>query len=66
MMMREICRYLWQYYNPALFSMLTSKVTGSGAPTAHTTKHCVAMLTLTTIISNRNLVDFYACSVQLL
>ena len=66
MMMREICRYLWQYYNPALISMLTSKVKGSGAPTTHTTKRCVAMLSLTKIIGNRKLVDLIACSEQLL
>jgi len=63
MMMRNICRYRRQNYNPAIFSIQTSKVTGSGAATVHTMKHCVAMLTLTTIIGNRNMVGFYACSV---
>jgi len=66
MMMREICRYLRQSYNPALFSMLTPKVKGSGAPTAHATKRCVAMPALTKIIGNRKLADLYACSEQLL
>jgi hypothetical protein len=66
MMMREICRYLWQYYNSALFSMLTSKVKGSRAPTALATKRCIAMLALTKIIGNRKLADLYACSEQLL
>ena len=63
--MREICRYLRQSDNPALFSMLTSKVKGSGAPTAHATKLCVAILSRTKIIGNRKLVDLYTCSEQL-
>jgi hypothetical protein len=46
--------------------MLTPKVKGSGAPTAHATKRCVAMLSLTKIIGNRKLEDLYACSEQLL
>ena len=65
MMMREICCYPRQSYNPALFSMLTSKVKGSGAPTTHTTKRCVAILSLTKIIGNRNLVELYARLEQL-
>jgi hypothetical protein len=41
MTMREICCYLQQSYNPALFSMLTSKVKGSGAHTAALCCHAV-------------------------
>jgi hypothetical protein len=66
MMMRKICRYQRQSYNPVLFSMQTSKVKGSGAATVHAMKQVAAKPRFTAIIGNRKSVDFNAYSVQLL